>query len=565
MLRRQELLLTTLLVTFTAGTSLNAASVGFKPVQNYTVGTNPGAVAVGDLNHDGKMDLAVVNHGDLTANDNGSVSILFGKGDGTFLPAKNVAIGKNCTSLVAGDFNGDGNDDLALLRPGDPTVSDDDGDVTIFLGNGDGTFHQGQVLKPGTTSGNRQAMIAIDLNSDQRLDLVVANFGNFSVLLGNGDGTFQSPRAYPVDTNVINMSLAVVDLPGNGEKDLLVFRLFAVDAWLGNGDGTFRKGSGIFGSGVTVGDFNGDGKADLITVPFHVCIFHCSPSPPPPADADLWLGNGDGTFQPAIGIGQPVEATADFDGDGKLDLVSTSSNNGSAEVLVSLGNGDGTFRQPVSFALGGSDTPSIVLAGDINGDKAPDIVAFNVTSTGSITNSISVLVNIGTDFTISASKPSPSTLTTGQSATSTVTIDRTTLFDNSLSLTCSVQPAQAGAPACSLDAASVAFDANGKASATLTINAGSILASRGSFPLFSKMGMLWFPVAGFALLGSGVGFSRKRRLLVVLVGAGLFAGLAMQLACGGGSSGAKSTAYTVTVTGSSGATQHSATVNVTVQ
>ena len=57
----------------------------------------------------------------------------------TFRAAKNVAIGRNCTSLVAGDFNGDGNDDLALLRPGDATINDN-GDVTIFLGNGDGTF-----------------------------------------------------------------------------------------------------------------------------------------------------------------------------------------------------------------------------------------------------------------------------------------------------------------------------------------------------------------------------------------------------------------------------------------
>jgi FG-GAP-like repeat len=147
------------------------ARISFQPEQTYSVGTNPKAVAVGDFNQDGKRDLAVVNYGDSTTGDNGSVSILFGKGDGTFQSAKNVAIGKNCTSLVAGDFNGDGNDDLALLRPGNTIVSDD-GDVNIFLGNGDGTFRPGQALTPGK---NPSAIVDVDLNGDQRLDLVIAN------------------------------------------------------------------------------------------------------------------------------------------------------------------------------------------------------------------------------------------------------------------------------------------------------------------------------------------------------------------------------------------------------
>jgi hypothetical protein len=470
-----------------------AATVSFQPERSYAVGTNPKSVAVGDFNHDGKRDLAVVNYGDPTANNNGSVSILFGNGDGTFKAAKNVAIGQNCTALVAGDSNGDGNDDLVLVRPGDPTVNDD-GDVSIFLGNGDGTFRQGEVLTPGKNpSLDARAMIAIDLNGDQRLDLVVANTGDmtFSVLLGNGDGSFQSPFAYPVNM-ALNwpISLVAVDLAGNGEKDLAVFRLYHVDLWLANGDGTFRQGGGLVQSGVTAGDFNGDKKDDLVAHPNVICIFHpCGGGPIP---SYLYLGNGDSTFQPVISIGQDVQAAADFDGDGKLDLVGTStSSNGSAQIIVLLGNGDGAFQQAVTVNSNGL---SQVL--DVNGDGAPDLVLI-------VNNSIGLQLNVGTDFSISASTLSASTLSPGQSATSAISLSLLTLFDNPVSLACSVQPAQAGAPSCSLSSNSVTFDGSGKAMATLTINAGAGVAARNSFQSSINEGLLWLPVAGFAFLGAG--------------------------------------------------------------
>jgi FG-GAP-like repeat len=441
------------------------------------------------------------------------------------------------------------------VRPGDPTVNDD-GDVTIFLGNADGTFHQGQVLMPGKNpSSSSRAILAADLNGDQRLDLVVANEneGNqtFSVLLGNGDGSFQAPVAYPVDPNMNlhgPISLIVVDLAGDGERDLAVLYLFHVGLWLANGDGTFRQGGGLVETGVTAGDFNSDKKDDLVAHPD--CIFHCGGGP---ITSYLYLGNGDGTFQPAISIGQPADAAADFDGDGKLDLVSTNTSNGSVQILVLPGNGDGTFQQPIT--VNSNETLSQVL--DVNGDGAPDLVSID-------NNSIGLQLNLGTDFSISTSALTPSTLGLGQSATSSISLNLLSSFDNPVSLACSVQPSQAGAPTCLLSSNSVTFDGAGKASATLTINAGSSVASRISSQSFGKRGLLWFPVAGFALLGTG--FSRKRRVLVFLIAAAaLFPMLITQVACGGGSTGAKSTAYTVTITGNSGATQHSSTVTVTVQ
>jgi len=525
----------------------DAATVSFQPERSYSVGTNPNAVVVGDFNHDGKRDLAVVNYGDPTTGDNGSVSILFGNGDGTFQSAKNVAIGKNCTSLVAGDFNMDGDDDLALVRPGDAIISDD-GDVTIFLGNGDGTFRQGQVLMPGKNpSSHKGAIIAVDLNDDQRLDLAVANSGDktFSVLLGNGDGTFQSPVPYPV--TIAPSSVFSVDLAGNGGKDLAVSWVLGAGIWLGIGDGRFRQGPALSGGGVTAGDFNADNKEDLVTQQFSVCLFHpCQPVWP-----EIRLGNGDGTFQSAISVGQPVAVSADIDGDGKLDLVG----GGSPQLLVMQGNGDGTFQQPVMFAINSNEL--LAAAEDVNGDTAADLILIG-------RNSIGLLLNVGTDFSISASTLNPSTLNRGQSATSTVSLSLLSLFDNPVSLACSVQPAQAGAPSCSVSSHSVTFDQSGKANATLTINGTSSAVSLNLARPSSTRGLLWLPLAAFAFLGRGVGLSQRRRLSVVLVGTALFTGLMMQLACGGGG-GPKPTDYRVTVTGTSGATQHSATVPLTVQ
>jgi hypothetical protein len=519
-----------------------ASIVQFKPVQTYSVG-NPAWVVVGDFNNDGKRDMVVINKGDPTVNDPGGVTVFLGNGDGTFQSAKNVAIGKNCTNAVVGDFNGDGNMDLALLRPGDPNVSDD-GDVTIFLGNGDGTFNQGQVLMPGKNpSSVNSSIIALDLNGDQRLDLIVANSGDksFSVLLGNGDGTFQPPVAYAVNTQPLSVFPA--DLTGTGKKDLAVFGGYVVSYWYGNGDGTFRSGSSSTTRyGILVGDFNGDKIDDLVGRPFVFCIYNCKPVTPL-----LWLS---GTTQPPTQIGQQVVVAGDFDGDGKLDLV------GIGTIL--MGNGDGTFQPQISLPV--SDSDAQVL--DVNGDGAPDLVLIQQ-------NAIDLLVNTGTDFSISATALSPSTLSAGQSATSTVTLKLLSNFNNPVALTCSMQPATTSGATCSLDTNSITFDGSGNATAALTINAGSSAAWLTSSLLFRSFHgiALWLPVTAFAFLGTvlGAGFSKKPRVLMFLAAAIISCGLIASVACGGGTGGPKATAHTVTITGNSGATQHSTTLTVVVQ
>ena len=313
-----------MLVVLLSLAQLAAGEVAFKPEQTYPVGTNPAAVVVGDFNRDGKLDLAVLNSGDASVGDDGGVSLLLGNGDGTFQPARNVAIGKNCTSFASGDFDGDGNEDLALVRPGDPTANDY-GDVTIFFGNGDGTFRQGQVVAFGMNpSVSNQAVLARDFNGDGRLDLVVAQLTQFSVLLGNGNGTFESPVAYTSTiVTAFPIWLATVDLAGNGRKDLALAAGLDLDLWLNNGDGSFSHGTLFVDNGLrAAGDFNGDKKDDLVVNSIFVrCVYECRPgSGGGTGFSKLLLGNGGGTFQPAMSA-PFANGAGDFDGDGHLDLV----------------------------------------------------------------------------------------------------------------------------------------------------------------------------------------------------------------------------------------------------
>jgi hypothetical protein len=522
-------------------------SVSFKPAVNYQVGTNPTAVAVGDFNGDGKLDLAVVNSGDPNPGDDGSVSILLGNGDGTFQIATHFAAGKNCTGIIAGDFDRNGKDDLAVLRPGDGSVTND-GDVTIFMSNGDGTFGQGQII-PGK---DPRAIVTADFNGDQRLDLafVALDDQSINVLLGNGDGTFQSPVAYHAST--ATLAIAVTDVDQDGKIDLAASPVPLISEGgyflMGNGDGTFRQGPPVIPF-AAVADFNNDGKVDVVGKHCTISIFH----PPGTCAFSLLLGNGDGTFQSAIAVGQPVSTTADFDGDGKLDTAGLSSDR---EIKIAAGKGDGTFQSPVSFPNGGS----ITLGTDVTGDHAPDIVMI----TGP--NSIGILVNIGTDFSITSSTLTPSSLSASQSATSTLNLSLLTKFNNPVALSCSVQPAQTGTPTCSLNAKSVTFDSSGKANATLTISDGSFASLHDRGPMNPSV-PTWFPIAGLALVGTGFSSRvRNKRMLLRIVPFAALLGLTFLQACGGGiPGGPKSTNYVITITGTSGQTSHSTTLNVTVQ
>jgi len=215
------------------------------------------------------------------------------------------------------------------------------------------------------------AVATADLNADGKLDLVISNeFSNsVSVLLGNGDGTFQPAVSYPVGANPIAVSIG--DFAGDGKLDIFTVNgNSSVSVLLGNGDGTFQSqvATNIVTnqpSDVTVGDFNGDGKLDL-AMPVSV-------TQPGDSALTVMLGNGDGTFQsPIIANPGPIATpasmqAADFNGDGKLDLVTSDS----VAVSVFLGNGNGTFQAPLNSAV--SMEPSGFVLADFNGDGKLDL------------------------------------------------------------------------------------------------------------------------------------------------------------------------------------------------
>jgi hypothetical protein len=554
MTQQKKLFVAVLAIVFSLSPAAHGAP-GFQTAQSYPVGTNPSAVAIGDFNGDGTADLAICNFGDPTAGDDGNVSILLGKGDGAFQAATNFPAIKNCTRLAAGDFDSDSRSDLIVVRSGDLTVGDNGG-ATIFLSNGDGTFRKGQTL----ISGKNPADVAVtELNADHKLDLIFANHtdNTVSVLLGNGDGSFQLAVAYSVGG--APSSVNVADVNRDGKSDLAVFRAAGTDFLLGNGDGSFRQGSSVgTGSGLVfftaIADFNNDGELDLT---MEGCTLFSKPTQ---CSTSVLLGNGSGGFQSPTPLSDITSvAVGDVNGDGKVDLVGRTPDGSQPAVL--LGNGDGTFQSPLTFLAG--TTPAIGALADMDGDKAPDLIAINASS-----NAISVLLNTGIDFSISASAPSPSTVSAGQSATSTLSLALLNVFDNPVSLACSVQPAQAGSPTCSLSSNSVVFDSSGKATATLTITAGSGAAAlivrdpyhHDSHPFSGG----WLPIAAFAFMGTGLacGYCRRRRYSFLL--GCVLAALIFQAACGGGSIGSKSVNYAITITGTSGSTQHSTTTTLTV-
>jgi hypothetical protein len=358
-------------VEFRAATGRGAATFSAPYTIEAPLNPQPAVSAAGDLDHDGDLDLLVVNYGTSAG------QVCLNNSNGRFAPqATTVAISPRATSLRLADVNGDGNLDAisyALATLG--------GGVAINLGTGLGTF-----LPKSQFSGGFTATTG-DFNADGITDLVVGDIGGTNAVLrlvpGNTAGVFNPTLAS--FTTVPIRELGTADMDEDGDLDLLVSTGDQLAVYVNNGSGQFTAGavrslSQSFG-GITVGDFNGDGHADVA----------CSSSSS--ADVSLLLGTGTGGLQPAQSISALSRtrhvSSGDLDGDGDLDLIVTN-DRGITQTL--LNNGRAQFSA-ASAILIGYEPFNVAEAADLNGDGSLDIYTGHSTFNGAAQHGLDIFFN----------------------------------------------------------------------------------------------------------------------------------------------------------------------------
>jgi glucose/arabinose dehydrogenase len=352
-------------------------SASFASPTSYPTATNAHGVGTGDVNGDGKLDLAVANAG------SGNVSVLLGNGNGTFQASANFATGVSPKSVTVADVSGDGRLDLVTADQGSSTVS-------VLRGNGAGSF----AAATSFPACNQAHEVALgNFNGDGMPDIAVACWGGsvISVLLATGGGSFGPP--INSTSGAAPHSLVARDFDRDGKQDLAVANRDGnnVGVLRGNGNGTFAAPA-VYPTGagphsIRIGDLNRDGNSDLVTANEAA------------DNVSVLLGAAGGTFAPAsnYATGQVPKgiAVGDLNGDGLPDVVTSNtagnypsgnSNPGGDQVSVLLGNGAGALGSPANFLAG--HTPFSVVVAQLDSDGQPDLATANWFG-----NSVSVIRN----------------------------------------------------------------------------------------------------------------------------------------------------------------------------
>jgi FG-GAP-like repeat/PASTA domain len=327
------------------------------------------AVAIGDLNADGKPDLAVLNYSGR------SVSVVINRGNGSFRAARTFATGDEDdlpNAVAIGDLTGDRKPDLALstLLP----LYEQGRGIIVLVNKGGGRFRPGPRLLPN----GRDAVAIGELNGDKKPDLIAVSheLDVVSVLLNTGGGRFAAKANYRTGAGPV--SIALGDLTGDQKPDLVTANSNAdtVSLLLNKGDGTFmsKRDSRARRNPVSVelGDLNGDGKLDLAVVN------NWSNS------ISVFTNSGEGKFEarrnfPTARFPDAV-TIADFNGDRRPDLANIAPGRNSISILVN--RGDGTFERRLDYSAGGE--PSSLARGDLNGDGRVDLATAHYESDDSV-------------------------------------------------------------------------------------------------------------------------------------------------------------------------------------
>jgi hypothetical protein len=357
----------------------------FSGQTTYPVGifSGPMAIAIGDFNNDRWLDIVVANY--LSNN----IGILLGYDNGTFASVITYPTGSNSLprSVAVGDFNNDNRLDIVVANEATGNV----GNVGVFVGYGNGTFP----IMITYSTGNRSDPISVivgDFNNDGRLDIAVANSGtdNIGLIFGNGDGTFSNQTTYPTGSGSRPYSIAIGDFNNDNQLDIAIANQGSngFGVFLGRGNGTFFNqlnyfiGDGSLPVSIAVGDFNNDGRLDIIITGTGT------------DNVGVFLGYVSESFlsTPAYSIGlfsRPTSiAVGDFDNDNLLDVVIA--NNGTDNIMVLFGSGYGTFISHTPYSTGNDSHPCWVAVGDFNNDSRLDIVVAN-----SGTNNIGIFLSNG--------------------------------------------------------------------------------------------------------------------------------------------------------------------------
>lgn len=406
-----------------------SCSFGFLTGTDYTAGTKPGDIAVGYFNNDPYLDAAIQNRTSAT------VTILLGTAGGGFTAGTNITMDDTSQNdIIAGDINGDGKTDLAIA-----CGTGVRGHLQVMLGVGDGTFTKVPFTpEQQLIYQNPDRIAPADFTGDGKLDAVVTKGGAMiSSMISVGSFFAQKAEYYVTSQNEGGIATDVVagDFDHDGKLDVVVSEQIynrIVPFW-GVGDGTFVKGTpinmtptftGNYVARLGAGDFNGDGYAD-ITVAWNDP--YGSQDTPPIA---MMLSNGAGrSFAAPVNYGNvafPQDiSVVDINGDGKLDVVI----GGGFATSIFLGNGNGTMQS--ALTLPSSDAIGIAI-GDMDRDGAPDIIGTRFTpgkatvslaTCGRVTLAIGSSANpagYGTPVTVTGTLTSPP----AAAATGTLTLSR---------------------------------------------------------------------------------------------------------------------------------------------